>query len=555
MKSFKSFRLDEAFGRARFNQQLKKKGIDVNKQHSSNVKDAAAAKKRASAASKDHTAFRKKYPNVKFDEKVEDNITELTAAEKKLVNQMYDKKGNLTPLGKKVMNHGKKPGDKNYIESVNEEDDAPASPDEAGMAMDQAKFIGYVADEIMEYIQGNNEFPEWMQNKLSALHEKAKDMHAVMAGKYESVEEARKYTPPTKAEIEADKKKDRAGKKRPSMSAKSAKKSIYKNMMGGLKEEDKVECPKCKGEGCDHCDGKGYHMTEAKQKNWIVTVVKPINKLKKGMKVIVPARNTAEAMKKALKKMGENPAAIGSGHLDVKLDEALDEISRSMTPMRNKFGGSVIPKKFDAYKKFVKKNNVDEPTVYMIMDNPDAAESKRMMKNKDIAQAVSLYKDAQRKESVQIDEAKFTPKEIKMAIGIASDPRYKGGNMTGAAKAIDKIKKGLSDYPQVAAVLKRQNESVDLEEKLQVSDGMAKWIEDFQKSDAPQFVEKDKNERREMAIAAYLAAKRKNKDIEEAKKSSGKKLNPDQIRRALATDKAKAKGKDKVTLKKAPWDK
>src|SRR6056300_581873 len=69
------------------------------------------------------------------------------------------------------------------------EDDMPASPDEAGMAMDQAKFIGYVAEEIMEYIQGNNEFPEWMQNKLSALHEKAKGMHAVMAGKYnESVE-------------------------------------------------------------------------------------------------------------------------------------------------------------------------------------------------------------------------------------------------------------------------------------------------------------------------------------------------------------------------------
>ena len=26
------------------------------------------------------------------------------------------------------------------------------------------------------------------------------------------------------------------------------------------KEEEKVECPKCKGEGCDHCEGKGYHM-------------------------------------------------------------------------------------------------------------------------------------------------------------------------------------------------------------------------------------------------------------------------------------------------------
>ena len=27
-------------------------------------------------------------------------------------------------------------------------------------------------------------------------------------------------------------------------------------------KEEKVECPKCKGEGCEHCDGKGYHMKE-----------------------------------------------------------------------------------------------------------------------------------------------------------------------------------------------------------------------------------------------------------------------------------------------------
>ena len=35
------------------------------------------------------------------------------------------------------------------------------------------------------------------------------------------------------------------------------------------KNEEKVECPQCKGEGCDHCEGKGYHTTEeltAKQK-------------------------------------------------------------------------------------------------------------------------------------------------------------------------------------------------------------------------------------------------------------------------------------------------
>ena len=55
----------------------------------------------------------------------------------------------------------------------------------------------------------------------------------------------------------------------------------------------------------------------------------------------------------------------------------------------------------------------------------------------------------------------FSPKEIKMAIGVASDKRYAGGNMTGAVKAIEKIKKGLSKDKQVAAVLRRQNEDIE----------------------------------------------------------------------------------------------
>jgi hypothetical protein len=71
--------------------------------------------------------------------------------------------------------------------------------------------------------------------------------------------------------------------------------------------------------------------------------------------------------------------------------------------------------------------------------------------------------DAHLMEEVELDE-KFSPKEIKMAIGIASDKRYAGGNMTGAMSAIEKIKKGLSKDPKVAAVIKRQNE--DLDEKL-----------------------------------------------------------------------------------------
>ena len=66
-----------------------------------------------------------------------------------------------------------------------------------------------------------------------------------------------------------------------------------------------------------------------------------------------------------------------------------------------------------------------------------------------------------RKEETQMDEG-FSPKEIKMAIGVASDKRYAGGNYSGAVRAIEKIAKGLSNHKQVAGVLKSKNEGVDL---------------------------------------------------------------------------------------------
>jgi hypothetical protein len=85
-----------------------------------------------------------------------------------------------------------------------------------------------------------------------------------------------------------------------------------------------------------------------------------------------------------------------------------------------------------------------------------------------------------KKEQAEVKED-FSPKEIKMAIGIASDPRYKGGNMTGAVRAIDKISKGLSGHKQVSAVLKRQNE--DIEEGMSPKEkaAHAKAMADFKK--------------------------------------------------------------------------
>jgi len=47
---------------------------------------------------------------------------------------------------------------------------------------------------------------------------------------------------------------------------------------------------------------------------------------------------------------------------------------------------------------------------------------------------------------------------------------------------------------------------------LSVKDGMSAWIDDFKKSDAPQFKGKSDKERREMAIAAYMSAKKSDKN-------------------------------------------
>ena len=116
-------------------------------------------------------------------------------------------------------------------------------------------------------------------------------------------------------------------------------------------------------------------------------------------KVLAPTKNSREGIAALKKAFRVNDREAQMMMKKVMNEESLDEISRTMTPMRKKFGGTVDPKKFDMYKKHIKQHRVDEPTVRMVIDNPDDAESKRMMKNKHVAQAVSLRKAAM-KESV-----------------------------------------------------------------------------------------------------------------------------------------------------------
>jgi len=286
------------------------------------------------------------------------------------------------------------------------EDNMPASPDEAGMAMDQAKFIAYVANEVSEYIAGNNEFPEWMQNKLTGFHEKAKDMHAVMAGKYESVEESL----------------DEAAYKVP---------SNYAAIKARLNKKAKV--------------------TDTQ-----------INK------VLGPTKNAqqgVEALKKAFK---------------VNDDEAKAMIARVMPTEANR-----------------------------------GSDSYRVKYKGDI-------------NTVRADSPEDALKKSMKAFGIGS--MNKTDYMKNASAISEAVK--ITEKP--------------FDEKLEVSDGLDQWIKDFQASDAPQFQDKDKEERRNMAIAAYLAAKRESKkggkETEESTKAYGKSM--DDVKKKHISD------KDKKTLGK-----
>jgi hypothetical protein len=60
---------------------------------------------------------------------------------------------------------------------------------------------------------------------------------------------------------------------------------------------------------------------------------------------------------------------------------------------------------------------------------------------------------------------KHSSADIKKAYGILNDPRYKQGNYSGAAKAIDKLSPGLSNHPDVKNAMKRANEELEEENR------------------------------------------------------------------------------------------
>lgn len=382
--------------------------------------------------------------------------------------------------------------------AAKEQVDEPASQDEAGMAMDQAKFIGYVSKEIMEYLQGNNDFPEWMQNKLTGFHEKAKDMHAVMAGKYESVEESLR--------------KDIAA-----MSAKFPEGSKVR-----MKHDGKVAKVVSVGKDfvkvavgnktMDHKPSELEKLNEAKVTDaQIHKVLGPTKNAKQGI----------EALKKAFK--------VNDKEAEALMQRVLDEANRGSDSYRVKYKGDINTVRADSPEDALKKS--------MKAFGIGSMNKKDYMKNASaISEAVNFH--------VRMDHLK--DQESKKVVAIlqkaekSGSIKYKGETDKGisfSAKSEPAVNTVTKDIAKVSRVA-----DVDIMEKLEVSDGLDQWIKDFQASDAPQFADQSKEEIRNMAIAAYLAAKKRAKETKESTKAYGKSM--DDIK------KKNISSKDKNTLSK-----
>ena len=127
---------------------------------------------------------------------------------------------------------------------------------------------------------------------------------------------------------------------------------------------DKVECPKCKGEGCDHCDNKGYHMKEkTTQKEDEEIVMNPKKKKEKGEKATNQDSNMAQEaygshiIKAA--KMYMNDSSCSYSQAAEKYGCSVSEVKKCTREMMNKNEET----KWPIYQRIMEKNVVNQNAV------------------------------------------------------------------------------------------------------------------------------------------------------------------------------------------------
>jgi len=262
------------------------------------------------------------------------------------------------------------------------------SSDEVEMMMGQLEFIKYACEEIAEFIGSGIDPEEWFQNKLTASHTMIQGLHSYMEGKRRMASKSTDmdYENQSGYYREADEKMTDAQMKRREeivmgmkknqddlkkrygdswksvMYATANKKAMEESLETTIYEKnlDKVNPNALKKDFKDRSDkdidndgevddqDKYLHnrrktitkaiakesvdLDEAAQPKWLVSVRKSFGaggvSVKKGDSVEVTARNTSEAIDKALTKMGvakKDASGIAGSNFDLKkINESVD---------------------------------------------------------------------------------------------------------------------------------------------------------------------------------------------------------------------------------------
>ena len=414
---------------------------------------------------------------------------------------------------------------------------------EGGMAKTQLRGILRDAGHMVEMFSDEQNLPEWVQNKITKSADYLQSAHAYMMNKDdESVAESFKphmmYDPETGKAYKAEKEEDHLRMKK----------------MGYTHEKPEVKeaAPKVKARSFT----PGMYKVKF---NGDVTTVK--------------AKDSDDALKKAMKDLGIS-SFNKSKYMKTAsaIEESLDEAS-----LRSKIAksGGVADKIRDYGRK---SGGIDKAAFLKIAAMIDGSESNakiqsalqkmdtdprdwviktlddsgfikggkvRVTESADLDEDVDFHvrmdylKDADAKKVAAVLQKAVKGKTIQF-----KNETDKGA--TFSAKSSSDVTRITKDIAKISRAA-----NIEIMEKLEVSDGLDAWVKEFQASDAPQFQDQDKEEIRNMAIAAYLAAKRRAKgstDTKESTKAYGKSM--DDIKKKNISKKDKDKLKKLADLMK-----
>jgi hypothetical protein len=181
-------------------------------------------------------------------------------------------------------------------------------------------------------------------------------------------------------------------------------------------DEEKVECPKCKGEGCDHCDGKGYHEKMDEKTN-VKSLAKEFEKRITKNNALASDRvqeKERHAILKLAVQSGVDTKALDKAIIDVmnRLDEEV-ELNEANYEIKHKTFSSAIQ---HAVEVAAKKGYEVDPDDY---DRKVAMGPKKPSKGKTNSYSIKLTKNGkEQRKALQVQIANLDDKfyELNMYI-------------------------------------------------------------------------------------------------------------------------------------------